>query len=103
MAGGTVVAALDAVDGVTGQKTVTTAGTPVQLTASTRPLSEGVLIRAKAANNGYIYVGFGASGVSSTLGYELSPGESTLVPVKRADGIWIDSSVSGEGVCFMLI
>lgn len=99
-----MIAELDAVDGLTGQKTVTTAGTSVQLTSSTRGLSEGVLIRAKAGNNGYIYVGFAsASSNLSASGFELSPGESTLVPVKTAASIWIDSSVSGEGACFMLL
>lgn len=100
---GTVVAVVDAVDFEVGQKTVTTAGTPVQLTTSTRKLSSGVIVRAKAGNNGYIYVGPSLLGTSSTLGHELSPGESHLLELKIATGIWIDSSVSGEGVTFTLV
>lgn len=98
----TVIVAVDAADGETGQKVVTTAGTPVKVTTSTRKMSIGARVRALAANTGKIYVGF-SNAVSSSTGYQLSAGESVLVEVRTADGLWIDSSVNAEGVCFMLV
>lgn len=98
----TGVVVLDASTGTTGRKTVTTSGTPVQLTTNSGGLSEGVLIRALAANTGKIYWGF-SNAVSASTGFELSAGETSLIPVKTGAAVWIDSSVNGEGVCFALI
>jgi hypothetical protein len=79
-----------------GAKDVTTAGTRVALAAST--VCQSVLIQAKAANTGVIYVG-GAT-VSATSGIFLYPGESVEMSVDNLADINIDSSVNGEGVVF---
>lgn len=97
---GTVVAVVDAVGGFTGQKTVAAGGTPEKLTTTATGLSNGVYVRALAANNGKIYVGFLSSALAA-VGYELSAGESVFLELKFANIVYIDASVNGEGVCFL--
>jgi hypothetical protein len=79
-----------------GSKNVTTAGTRVALASTTA--CQGVLIQAKAANTGIIYVG--GSTVSSTSGIFLYAGESVEISIDNLSKVYIDSSVSGEGVVF---
>lgn len=84
---------------------VATAGTRVQLTSSDTIFSS-IIIQAKSANTGIIYVG--DSSVSSANGLELSAGESLEISGDlRNEGqtdelvmsdLWIDASVNGEGV-----
>lgn len=85
-------------------KNVTTAGTRVQL-QSTNQYVFDLIIQAKPANTGSIYVG--DSTVTSTKCIELLPGQiysmagavkpNSLEELNIAD-YWIDSSVNGEGV-----
>ena len=96
------VSVVDASTGATAHKAVTTAGTAVQLSAATQKLSTGLYVRALAANTGKIYVGFSSS-VSASTGWELSAGETLPIEINRADGVWIDASVSGEGVCVLMV
>ena len=79
-----------------GSKAVTTAGTAVALATSTA--CQSVLIQAKAANTGVIYVG--GSTVSSTSGIFLYAGESVEMSVDNLSDVYINSSVNGEGVVF---
>lgn len=97
-----VVAAVDAVSGVTGQKAVAAAGTAEQMTSDARKLSVGVKIKALADNSGNIYWGF-SNAVDSTNGYELVPGESDFIEIKDGSVIWIDASQNGDAVCFVLL
>lgn len=78
-----------------GLKTVTTAGTRVQLTTVK---TKDVLIKGLSTNTGLIYVG--DITVASTKGYVLSKNEEVLLPLD-ASKIYIDSSVNGEGVSFL--
>lgn len=78
---------------------VTTAGTRVQL--PNIPCHE-VTVIAKRANTGYIYAG--KNTVSSTIyGVELEAKDSFTFNVSNANEVWIDSSVSGEGVSYVAI
>ena len=79
-------------------KTVTTAGSAVQLSTAT---ILSITIKALAGNTGFIYVG--GSGVSSSNGFELDAGDSVTLAIDEADEIWLDSSVSGEGVSFIAV
>jgi len=79
-----------------GSKNVTTAGTRVALASTTA--CQGVLIQAKAANTGIIYVG--GTTVSATSGIFLYPGESVEISIDNLSKVYLDSSVSGEGVVF---
>jgi len=78
---------------------VTTAGTRVQL--PNFPCRE-VTIIAKRTNTGYIFVG--GSDVSSTVyGAELAANDSITIAVNNTNLIWIDASVSGEGVSYVAV
>lgn len=84
---------------ISGQTTVTNAGTRVALGGSTSIL--GVTIKAKLINTGYIYVGNNA--VTSANGYILSAGDIVNIDVDNLVDIFIDSSVSGEGVSYLAV
>lgn len=81
-----------------GVKTVTTAGTDVVLASSTP--AKWVTIQAQTDNTGYIAVG--ASGVDATIatgdGVLLSAGESITIPCDNLADIYIDATVSTDGV-----
>jgi hypothetical protein len=81
-----------------GQTNVTTAGTEVTLRAS-QALTQGVWVKAKLANTGIIYVG--VNPVTSTTGYQLDNGEAVFLPIADIATIFIDASVSGEGVSYV--
>ena len=84
---------------VYGHKAVTTAGTQVAL-GTTASIPGGlVLVKALAANTGFIYVG-GAT-VEAATGFELDAGEMVYWPATDLANVYVDSSVNGEGVCFM--
>ena len=86
-----------------GTKSVTTAGTRVQLETTSRPVS-AVLIIAKSTNVGRIF--YGGVDVASTTQTGLEPGESVEfgsaieAPFDIAN-IYIDSATSGDGVDFV--
>lgn len=82
----------------TGQKTVTTAGTQVVLAASTS--CSGVTIRALTANTGIIYVG--DSSVDSTNGFQINATQEVFVKIDDINKVYIDSSVNGEGVSWII-
>jgi hypothetical protein len=81
-----------------GVKTVTAAGTDLVLAASTP--AKWVTIQAQTDNTGIIAVG--ATGVDATVatgtGVALAAGESVTLPIDNLADIFIDATVSGEGV-----
>ncbi len=81
-----------------GAKTVTTAGTDVAL-ATTTP-AKWVEIQARTTNTGWIALG--AAGVDATIGSGsgvlLGAGESRTFPCDDLADIFVDATVSGEGV-----
>ena len=81
-----------------GVKTVTTAGTDVVLAAS--QACKFVIIQAQTDNTGLIAVG--AAGVDATVatgtGLALAAGESVTLPCDNLAKIYIDATVSGDGV-----
>lgn len=83
-----------------GHKEVTTAGTPVPLAASTA--AKWVQIHAYSANTGRIAIGGSGVNASTTIGTgtgaSLAAGESTLIPISDLATVFIDATVSGEGV-----
>ena len=81
------------------KKTVTTAGTRVQLATTTTVKS--VTIKALATNTGKIYVG--SSTVASTNGYELSAGDSITLDIADLASIYLDSSVNAESVTYIYL
>lgn len=81
-----------------GQTTVTTAGTRVQLATNS---CLAVTIKAKTTNMGLIYVG--TSTITSSNGFILSAGESVDIAISNTDKIYIDSSVNSEGISFAFV
>lgn len=83
-----------------GQVTVTTAGTAVQMTQVRGCEFE---IKALPTNSGDMYVGSDSTNldVGSTTGYVLDAGESIIVYADDLSEFWLDSSVNGEKVCWM--
>jgi len=81
-----------------GVKSVTTAGTDVVLASSTA--CKRVIIQAQTDNTGWIAVG--GSGVDATIatgtGVLLGAGDSVELDIDDLNDVYIDSTVSGEGV-----
>jgi hypothetical protein len=84
----------------TFQKNVTTSGTPVQLDALTIPEGASLTVKAKRGNSGVITIGGSSSQSlnSGTSHFALLPSQSVTVQVTDASAVWIDSTVSGEGI-----
>ena len=78
---------------------VTTAGTRVQLPTLA---CNKVTVIAKRFNTGYIYAGMNS--VSSTVyGVQFAAMDSYDFDVSNLNEIWIDASVSGEGISYIVI
>jgi hypothetical protein len=82
-----------------GKKTVTTAGTRVQMTASSGAGS--VVVQALLTNTGNICVGGKSVLAATPTGPMLEAGESIGIDILDLGLIWIDSTVNGEGVTFL--
>lgn len=86
---------------LSGQITVTTAGTAVQ---GTDIRGIAWLIRFISANTGLGYIGNNGSGdVASTTGYELSPGDQIYIEADNLNRFWFDTSVNGEKFCWVAV
>ncbi|MFZ3132752.1 MAG: hypothetical protein WA125_17025 [Desulfosporosinus sp.] len=78
---------------------VTTAGTRVQLP---NVPCRVVTVTAKRANTGYIYIG-GSNVSSAVYGDDLASKESFTLEVANVNQIYIDASVSGEGISYVAL
>lgn len=81
-----------------GKDTVTTAGTHEQMA---NVPCRGVSIKALSTNTGMIYLG--PDGVAAATGYQLAAGESIDIAIDNVNRIYIDASVSGEGVTYLAV
>lgn len=81
-----------------GSKAVTSAGTAVQLSASSVPC-KWVTVEAYRSNTGFIAVG-GSSVLASAAGTgaTLASGDPAYLEVSNLNIVYIDASVSAEGV-----
>lgn len=85
-----------------GRQTVTTAGTRVQLSASSVPCKK-VTICAETDNTDFIVVG-GATVVAALAtrrGIPLNPGDTITLEVSNLNLVYLDSLVSTEGCSFL--
>lgn len=84
-----------------GIKTVSSAGIPETIVASSTP-AKWAIIQAQTDNTGNI--AFGGAGVDATeatgTGVLLAAGASITLPVDDLVDVFIDATVSGEGVRF---
>ncbi|MCK5644082.1 MAG: hypothetical protein DRH97_01940 [Chloroflexi bacterium] len=92
----TLIAAQVAGSITSGFKDVATAGTAEALGASTAIVE--VIVTAKEANTGTIYVG--GAGVASTNGTPLEAEEVAIISIDDLAKVFIDSDFNGEGVTF---
>jgi hypothetical protein len=87
---------------LSGQKTVTTAGTEVAL--GTAVVNGPVLVKALTTNTGLVYVGNVDGVVSSSTGMPLAAGDCMLFNnVGGLGAILVDSAVNGEGVAWIAL
>jgi len=84
---------------ISGQKTVTTAGTAVTLGAS-QSINGSLMVKALDTNTGVVAIGSdGAGDVTVSNGLRLLKGEAIVYDfVGDLATLWIDSAVNGEGV-----
>jgi hypothetical protein len=88
---------------LSGQKTVTTAGTAVAL--GTQAINAPLMIKALDTNTGVVAVGSdGAGDVTVSNGLRLEAGESVVLEfVGSLAHLWLDSAVNGEGVSWLAL
>lgn len=90
---------------VSGQRVVTTAGTAVLLNATTFPINGPLMVKALDTNTGVIAIGNdGANDITVTNGLRLKAGDAVVFSfVGDLISLWIDSSVNGEGVSWVML
>ncbi len=76
-----------------------TPGVETQLKNTSFVPKNGIWVRSLSTNTGIIYIG--ATGVSSTTGYGLLPGEShCFTSFSNLNAVYMVSSVASEKVCY---
>jgi hypothetical protein len=86
---------------LSGQVTVTTAGTAVQGTSQVGHL---FAVKAHPDNTDAVWVGNDDAGdVTSSNGYPLDAGETVVLVLGNLNQAWFDADVSGEKVCWIRI
>lgn len=88
---------------LSGQKTVTTAGTAVAL--GSQVINAPIIIKALDTNTDVIAIGNdGANDVTVSNGLRLEPGESVVLDFLGDLGnLMLDSAVNGEGASWMVL
>jgi hypothetical protein len=88
---------------LSGQTTVTTAGTAVAL--GTTQVNAPIIVKALDTNTGAVAVGNDGGGdVTMSNGFRLQAGE--VIPfayVGSLASLYVDSEVNGEGVCWSVV
>ena len=84
-----------------GRQTVTTAGTAVQLSTTSVGASE-VIITAETDNTGIIVVGTSTvvAALATRKGTPLLAGESLVIAIDDLNKIYLDTTVSTDGVTY---
>jgi hypothetical protein len=88
---------------ISGQKTVTTAGTAVVL--GNQDISGPLMVKALDTNTGVVAIGGdGAGDVTVSNGMRLEAGDSVIFDfVGNLANIMVDSAVNGEGVAWLAL
>jgi hypothetical protein len=88
---------------ISGQKTVTTAGTAVAL--GNQDISGPLMVKALDTNTGVVAIGGdGAGDVTVSNGMRLEAGDSVIFDfVGNLANIMVDSAVNGEGVAWLAL
>jgi len=86
---------------LSGQLTITTAGTAVQGTAT--PTAVRVAVKAHPDNAGTVWWGNdGAGDVTSSNGFPLDPGEGVVLR-GNLNQYWFDADSNGDKVCWGIV
>jgi len=89
---------------LSGQKSVTTAGTAVALTTAGASLPGSYLIKALPGNTGTVYIGNdGANDVTSSNGLPLSASNTIVMTVTDLAQVKIDATADAQGVGWLRI
>lgn len=89
---------------ICGRQTVTSAGTAVQLSTTPTSILE-VAITAETDNTGYIVVGASdvVASLSTRKGVPLAAGGSITLGVDNLTDVYLDSTVSTDGVTYTAV
>jgi len=90
---------------ISGQRTVTTAGTEVRLAAASAPCAGPLMVKALDTNTGIVALGNdGAGAVTVSNGLRLAAGDVVIFDfIGNLYDIWLDSAVNGEGVSWIML
>jgi len=87
---------------LSGQRTVTTAGTEVQL--GTQNVFGPLMVKALDTNTGIVAIGNDAGVLTLSNGMRLAAGDVAVFSyVGNLASIWVDSAVNGEGVAWLML
>lgn len=84
-----------------GTKTVTTAGTAVQLSATSIPIPDGfeLVVKALGGNTNKVHVALSAADAQTDANaYEMKAGEAIGLKITDVNLVYVDANVAGEGV-----
>lgn len=83
-----------------GQKT-SHASTPQQLSGLSIASTNGILVQALASNTNNVYIG--GSGVATSTGYELQPGQAVPFTVDNIQDLYVIGGTTSDGVCWNVL
>lgn len=85
---------------LSGQITVTTAGTAVQGTNQPGSL---FAVKPHHDNTDAVFIGNVSGDVTNANGFVLEPGEVVIIESGNLNHYWFDADVSGEKICWLLL
>lgn len=85
---------------LTGQTSIVTTGTAVQLSSDTSEIKNGVIVQALSGNTNSIYIG--GSGVTTSNGFELQAGQAASLAINKLSSVYINGT-AGNGVCYIAV
>ena len=87
---------------LSGQKTVTAAGTSERL--GSQVINSALMVKALLANTNNVYIGNVSEDVASTNGLELDAGDVVVFDfVGNLANLWVDADTNGEGVSWICL
>lgn len=82
-----------------GQTTSNTSA--VQLNSSSTPSTNGILVQALSANAASVYIG--GSGVTTSTGFELQPGQAVAFSASNITALYVIGANNTDGVCWNVL
>jgi len=99
---GSISAGTSLIEAVLVGQTTSHASTPQQLNGgSSIPATNGVLVQALAANTNNVYIG--GSGVTSSNGFELQPGQAVPFTVDNVADLYVIGGTGSDKVCWNVL